>query len=173
MNTSLIPGRLLELGPHVCDCGHACGLGLPDMAGEEEGEWGVSGWREGGTGWGRVLASCWHWFDLSLMSSQHMAAPGSLQGPARPPAGPARPDSRTATAHSEKSQFPHCTVRFTQGEITFPWQSCRQRFAPQPGRLPPGTDAEELGPGRPPPQSPPSRHATLPQIASSLSTAGS
>lgn len=81
-----------------------------------------------------------------------MAAPGSLQGPARPPAGPRPPDSGAAAARSEKSQFPHCTVRFTQGEITFPWESRRQRFTPQPGQLPPGTDAEEPGPTSPSPR---------------------
>lgn len=77
------------------------------------------------------------------MSSQHMAAPGSLQGPARPPVGRARPDfTATAAAHSEKSQFPRCTVRFTQGKSHFPG-SRRQRFTPQPGPLPQGTDVEE------------------------------
>lgn len=62
---------------------------------------------------GAVLAPCWCCFDLSLMSSQHMAAPSAPQGPARLPE--AQLTDFATTAHSEKSQFPHCTVRFTQG----------------------------------------------------------
>lgn len=64
--------------------------------------------------WGAgVLAPCWCCFDLSLMSSQHMAAPSAPQGPARLPV--AQPADSATAAHSEKSQFPHCTVRFTRG----------------------------------------------------------
>lgn len=80
------------------------------LAGEEEGQWGS--WAPWGGG-GLVLAPCWCCFDLSLMSSQHMAAPSAPQGPARLPAAQLT-DSATA-ARSEKSQFPHCTVRFTRG----------------------------------------------------------
>lgn len=67
----------------------------------------------GGGGGGGVLAPCWCCFDLSLMSSQHMAAPSAPQGPARLPA--AQPAASATAARSEKSQFPHCTVRFTRG----------------------------------------------------------
>lgn len=70
-------------------------------------------------------------FDLSLMNSQHMAAPGSLQGPARPPVGRARPDfTATAVARSEKSQFPRCTVRFTQGKSHFPGRAAGSASLP-------------------------------------------
>lgn len=68
----------------------------------------------GGGEWGSwccgVLAPWWRWFDLSLMSSQHLAAPG-LPRP--------NPDSTTAP-RIRMSQFPHCTVRFTHGKSHFP-----------------------------------------------------
>lgn len=74
---------------------------------------GSGGLGHRGAGGGVVLAPCWCCFDLSLMSSQHMAAPSAPQGPARLPA--AQPAASATAARSEKSQFPHCTVRFTRG----------------------------------------------------------
>lgn len=60
-----------------------------------------------------------------------MAAPGSLQGPARPPVGRARPDfTATEAARSEKSQFPRCTVRFTQGKSHFPGRAAGSASLP-------------------------------------------
>lgn len=52
--------------------------------------------------WEGVLVSCCYYFDLSLMSSQHMAAPGSLQGPARPPVGRAAPTSQQQPLLTQK-----------------------------------------------------------------------
>jgi hypothetical protein len=80
------------------------------------------------------------------MGSQLMAAPGSLQGPARPPAGPSPPrllSNGGCSLRKEPISTLHSPLH--SREITFPWESCRQRFAPQPGKLPQGTDAEELG----------------------------
>ena len=80
-------------------------------------------------GGGAELAPCCCWFDLSLMSSQHMAAPSALQGPAQLPA--AQPtDSAAAAAHSEKSQFPRCTVRFTRGKSHFPGRAAGSASLP-------------------------------------------
>lgn len=83
-----------------------------------------------------------------------MAAPGSLQGPARPPAGLSPPDSAaTAATRSEKSQFPHCTVRFTRGKSHFPGRAAGCAW-PQPGPLPQGTEEEEQAASPPRPGAP-------------------
>lgn len=80
-----------------------------------------------------------------------MAAPGSLQGPARPPAGLSPPDSAaTAATRSEKSQFPHCTVRFTQGKSHFPG---RAAGCASPPAWPAATGQGGGGAASPPPPS--------------------
>lgn len=67
-----------------------------------------------------VLAPRWRWFDLSLMSSQHLAAPGLP-----------RPSPRLHNSlRIRKSQFPHCTVHFTRGKSHFPGRAAGSASLP-------------------------------------------
>lgn len=95
MCSSPIPGRPSRFRGGICvTVAHGPGLG-------GGGEWGS--WCGG------VLAPWWRWFDLSLMSSQHLAAPGLP-----------RPNPRLHNSpRIRMSQFPHCTVRFTHGKSHF------------------------------------------------------
>lgn len=94
-------------------------------------------------------------FDLSLMNSQHMAAPGSLQGPARPPVGRARPTSqqqrllaqKRANFHAAQSaslKGNHISLGEPQAALHSPaWPTatghrCGEATAPPPLRLLPG-----------------------------------
>lgn len=110
-----------------------------------------------------------------------MAAPGSLRGPARPPAGPSPPQLQNSRHSLRKEPIStlHSPLHSRGNHISL--GGCRQRLTPQSGRLPPGTDAGELGPDLPslatqsstslhPPDPDPTPN--LPQISGCLSTAG-
>ena len=78
-----------------------------------------------------------------------MAAPGSLRGPARPPAGPSPPQLQNSRHSLRKEPIStlHSPLHSRGNHISL--GGCRQRLTPQSGRLPPGTDAGELGPDLP------------------------
>lgn len=110
----------------MCGCVYV-GLGpltrrvpwLGRHGGGERVEWGSARDGDGRHG-GGVLASRWCWFDLSLMSSQHMAAPGSLQGPARPPAGPAAPAPEEPPLAQKRANFHTAQSASLKGKSHFP-----------------------------------------------------
>lgn len=77
-----------------------------------------------------------------------MAAPGALRGPARPPAGPSPPRLQNSRRSLRKEPIStlHSPLHSRGNHISL---GEPQAVTPQPGQLPPGTDAGEQGPASP------------------------
>lgn len=132
-------------------------LGCPGFWAASVGLWRV------GLGWGEegsrgldvvgVLAPRWCWFDLSLLSSQHLVASGL---PWPNPRLHNSPQIRT-------SQFPHCTVSFPCWKSHFPGRAEGSALLPSLARCHLHRQSHPIPPPEDP-STPPSISRHLPQF---------